>query len=307
MRLEPAQSRRAADTAGAGRAGRDRRHRNSVPRSRARCDRRRGRDAALPQRWSGRKRVHGGCLVGRRCIDIARHARHCQHDCCRGRANRQSAISAAQAAQYARKFRQPTGAWKCRLRQTSRRSGSTISHRTAKRSSTCRPPAGVRAVETGARSIRTGESGRRGRRRSRCCSSAPEGPLAAAGDLSAHASGARHDGDFPGAGRAGVRRQRLPRDVRLRRCDRQLCRSGRRGAPAHQIVDALVFLGRKAEPPVQPHRRIEFLDMDRDVLAGGWRPRPSGRAAGRRQIPCRDARGRKAMSMMRCWVGQRSI
>ena len=45
MGLEPARSRRAADTAAAGRAGRGRRHRNSARRSRARCDRR--RDGAL--------------------------------------------------------------------------------------------------------------------------------------------------------------------------------------------------------------------------------------------------------------------
>src|SRR4051794_33041986 len=37
--------------------------------------------------------------------------------------------------------------------------------------------------------------------------------------------------------------------------------------PAHQIVDALVFLGDEAEAAVEPHCRIMFLDMDRDVLA----------------------------------------
>src|SRR5580704_17400283 len=44
-------------------------------------------------------------------------------------------------------------------------------------------------------------------------------------------------------------------------------KSGCRRAPAHQVVDALVLLGRKSEAPVEPHGRVEFLDMDRHRLA----------------------------------------
>src|ERR1700759_1092515 len=41
------------------------------------------------------------------------------------------------------------------------------------------------------------------------------------------------------------------------------------GGPTHQIVDALVFLNLEPKPPIKPHRRIVFLDMNRDVFTGG--------------------------------------
>src|SRR6201991_818764 len=51
---------------------------------------------------------------------------------------------------------------------------------------------------------------------------------------------------------------------REERCSASGTRRLRR--PPHQIVGALVFRGDEAEPLAQPHRRIEFLDQDRDVL-----------------------------------------
>ena len=113
-------------------------------------------------------------------------------------------------------------------------------------------PAGVVPLKL-AKTESAGQSGRREGGAFSLLFVAPAGPVAAAGDLSGPASGARHHGDFPGAGRADVRRQRLSRGVHVRRCDR--CSQSRARGPAHQIVDALVFLGRESEPPVQPHRR----------------------------------------------------
>src|SRR6266702_1624366 len=47
--------------------------------------------------------------------------------------------------------------------------------------------------------------------------------------------------------------------------------AGRGGAsrrPAHQVVDAMLPGLHESEPAVEPHRRIELLDMDRDRLPG---------------------------------------